>query len=86
MTRLTINEKTYEVDAEPDMPLLWVLRDLLGLRGTKWLRSWVPPDPVTAQVMKTSRFISKGITRLLWASTHLLMMVSLGEQISASKL
>lgn len=34
--KLTINGKLTEVDAEPDMPLLWALRDLLGLRGTKY--------------------------------------------------
>jgi isoquinoline 1-oxidoreductase alpha subunit len=33
---LTINGKTHEVDADPDMPLLWVLRDLIGLTGTKY--------------------------------------------------
>ena len=33
---LTINKKTYQVDANPDMPLLWVLRDKLGLVGTKY--------------------------------------------------
>jgi isoquinoline 1-oxidoreductase subunit alpha len=36
MTKLNINGKTYEVDADQDMPLLWVLRDLLSLRGTKF--------------------------------------------------
>jgi hypothetical protein len=39
------------------------LGDLLGLRGTCGLRSWVPPEPVTAQVMKTSRFMVRGIWR-----------------------
>lgn len=34
--QLTINGKLTELDAEPDMPLLWALRDLLGLRGTKY--------------------------------------------------
>ena len=33
---LMINGKPYTVDAEPEMPLLWVLRDLLGLTGTKF--------------------------------------------------
>jgi isoquinoline 1-oxidoreductase subunit alpha len=33
---LVINGKNYEVKAEPDMPLLWVLRDLLSLKGTKF--------------------------------------------------
>ncbi|MBD9517452.1 MULTISPECIES: (2Fe-2S)-binding protein [unclassified Pseudomonas] len=33
---LRINQKTYEVDAEADTPLLWVIRDDLGLTGTKY--------------------------------------------------
>ena len=33
---LTINGKKQEVSAEPDMPLLWVLRDLLDMKGTKF--------------------------------------------------
>ena len=36
MIKLTINQKLYSVDAPADMPLLWVLRDLLGLTGTKF--------------------------------------------------
>ncbi|HSW12475.1 MAG TPA: (2Fe-2S)-binding protein [Solimonas sp.] len=34
--KLTVNGAVHEVDAPPDMPLLWVLRDLLGLTGTKF--------------------------------------------------
>jgi isoquinoline 1-oxidoreductase subunit alpha len=34
--KLEINGATREVDAPPDMPLLWVLRDLLELTGTKF--------------------------------------------------
>src|SRR6201992_2833688 len=33
---LTINGERKTVDAPPDMPLLWVLRDLLGMTGTKF--------------------------------------------------
>ena len=36
MTSLSINGRTYDVDVEPDTPLLWVLRDTLGLTGTKY--------------------------------------------------
>ena len=36
MTTLNINGQTHTVDAPPDMPLLWVLRDLVGLTGTKF--------------------------------------------------
>lgn len=34
--KLQINGRTYEADVEPDTPLLWVLRDNLGLVGTKF--------------------------------------------------
>jgi isoquinoline 1-oxidoreductase subunit alpha len=33
---LQINGKAVTVEAEPDMPLLWVLRDVLGMTGTKF--------------------------------------------------
>ena len=33
---LQINDQTVTVAAEPDLPLLWVLRDLLGMTGTKF--------------------------------------------------
>jgi len=31
-----VNGKSYDVDVSPDMPLLWVLRDTIGLTGTKF--------------------------------------------------
>jgi isoquinoline 1-oxidoreductase alpha subunit len=34
--KLTVNGAQHEVNAPPDMPLLWVLRDLLRLTGTKY--------------------------------------------------
>jgi len=33
---LRVNGTTHEVDVEPDMPLLWVLRDTLGITGVKY--------------------------------------------------
>lgn len=36
MLKLTVNAHTYTVDVEPEMPLLWVLRDHLNLPGTKY--------------------------------------------------
>jgi isoquinoline 1-oxidoreductase subunit alpha len=36
MITLTINKKAYNVEVDPDTPLLWVLRDTLGLVGTKY--------------------------------------------------
>ena len=33
---LQINDKTYTIEADPKMPLLWAIRDLAGLTGTKY--------------------------------------------------
>ena len=36
MTNLRVNGATHAVDVDPAMPLLWALRDLLGLSGMKY--------------------------------------------------
>ena len=36
MADLNINGRTHQVDVDPDTPLLWVLRDTIGLTGTKY--------------------------------------------------
>src|SRR5262249_9129359 len=36
MIEIKVNGEAKRVDADPEMPLLWVLRDLLGLTGTKF--------------------------------------------------
>jgi aerobic-type carbon monoxide dehydrogenase small subunit (CoxS/CutS family) len=36
MVKLLVNDEEHEVKADPGMPLLWVLRDLLGLTGSKY--------------------------------------------------
>jgi isoquinoline 1-oxidoreductase subunit alpha len=36
MVTLTVNGTRHELDVSPDMPLLWVVRDSLGLTGTKF--------------------------------------------------
>jgi isoquinoline 1-oxidoreductase alpha subunit len=36
MVRLTINGKTQQVDVDPNTPLLWVIREQVGLTGTKY--------------------------------------------------
>ncbi len=33
---ITVNDESYTVDVEPEMPLLWVLRDELGITGPKY--------------------------------------------------
>ena len=34
--RITVNRKSYHIVAEEDVPLLWILRDYIGLKGTKF--------------------------------------------------
>jgi isoquinoline 1-oxidoreductase alpha subunit len=36
MLHLTVNGQSHEVDVDPETPLLWVLRDTLGMTGTKY--------------------------------------------------
>ena len=36
MPRLVVNGKTQDIDADPNTPLLWVLREQIGLTGTKY--------------------------------------------------
>ncbi len=36
MITLNVNKKDYQLDVNPDMPLLWAIRDFVGLTGTKY--------------------------------------------------
>ncbi|HTN28824.1 MAG TPA: (2Fe-2S)-binding protein [Burkholderiales bacterium] len=36
MVRLSINGKNYDIDADPNTPLLWAIREQVGLTGTKY--------------------------------------------------
>ncbi|KAA0914878.1 (2Fe-2S)-binding protein [Aquicoccus porphyridii] len=36
MTRITINDTEHEIEADEGMPLLWAIRDILGMTGTKY--------------------------------------------------
>ena len=36
MPRLFVNGKTHNIDADPNTPLLWVLREQIGFTGTKY--------------------------------------------------
>ena len=36
MISLNVNQKNYDLDVDPDMPLLWAIRDVIGLTGTKY--------------------------------------------------
>ena len=73
MISLEVNGAKHEVDADPEMPLLWVLRDLLGLTGTKFGcgealcgACTVHPDGVATRscVTPVSRAIGKTVTTI----------------------
>jgi aerobic-type carbon monoxide dehydrogenase small subunit (CoxS/CutS family) len=36
MVLLTVNDRRYDLDIEPEMPLLWAIREVIGLTGTKF--------------------------------------------------
>ncbi|MEO5863070.1 MAG: (2Fe-2S)-binding protein [Burkholderiales bacterium] len=73
MATLNVNGKEVSVDVEADMPLLWVLRDELGLRGTKYgcgigacgaCTVHMDGQPVRACVMPLSAVEGKKITTI----------------------
>ena len=73
MTTLNVNGKQVSVDVEDDMPLLWVLRDELGLTGTKYACGiamcgactvHVDGQPVRSCVMPVSTMAGKKITTI----------------------
>jgi isoquinoline 1-oxidoreductase alpha subunit len=36
MPSLTVNNQTYNISADPNTPILWLIRDVIGLKGTKY--------------------------------------------------
>jgi isoquinoline 1-oxidoreductase subunit alpha len=72
-TTLTINGQERSFDAPPDMPLLWVLRDILGLTGTKFgcgiaqcgaCTVHVDGKPVRSCVLSVGKVQSRTITTI----------------------
>ena len=55
MAKLTINGETKSFDAPADMPLLWVLRDVLGMTGTKFGCGIAVCGACTVHIDRTSR-------------------------------
>jgi isoquinoline 1-oxidoreductase alpha subunit len=73
MPTLRVNGKQIDVNVEPEMPLLWVLRDELGLTGTKFACGiaacgactvHVDGQPVRSCVMPVSAVEGKAITTI----------------------
>ncbi len=72
-TQLEVNGKVLTFDAQPDMPLLWVLRDLLRMTGTKFgcgmalcgaCTVHVDGQPVRACITQVSSVAGKKITTI----------------------
>lgn len=70
---LQINDKSYVVEADEQMPLLWALRDLLGLTGTKYscgaglcgtCTVLVDGEPIRSCITPLSTVIEKAITTI----------------------
>ena len=73
MTTLTINGKTHQIDLPADTPLLWVLRDTLGMTGTKFgcgmalcgaCTVHLDGEPTRACVTPVSAAVTKKITTI----------------------
>jgi isoquinoline 1-oxidoreductase alpha subunit len=73
MLEFTVNGRTHRVDVEPRMPLLWVLRDHLGLTGTKYgcgtalcgaCTVHVDGKPVRSCVMRASAAVGRKIVTI----------------------
>jgi len=73
MLTLTINNKNYTIDTTTDMPLLWAIRDLVGLTGTKYgcgkglcgaCTVWMDDKPIRSCQVPVLVAIGKKITTI----------------------
>lgn len=73
MISFTLNDKAIKVDADPSMPLLWALRDLLDMTGTKFgcgiaqcgaCTVHLDGSPIRSCVMPLSAIAGKNITTI----------------------
>ena len=66
MPKLTVNRATYDIDVEPDTPLLWALREQVGLTGTQCGACTVLIDGVATRscAIQVSDVVGKAITTI----------------------
>ena len=78
MIKLTVNGKTHDLDVEGDTPLLWVIRDEVGLTGTKFgcgigacgaCTVLLEGEPTRSCVLPLSAVAGKSITTIEGLST-----------------
>ncbi len=90
---LKINNKNYTVEADPKMPLLWAIRDLVGLTGTKYgcgisqcgaCTVHLDGTPVRSCSLPVSAVANKNITTIEGLSTdnsHPVQLAWIQEQV-----
>ncbi len=89
----TLNQRPVEVDVAPEMPLLWVLRDILGLTGTKYgcgmaqcgaCTVWLDDQPIKSCVVPISAAATKNVTTIEGLSadrSHRLQQAWISEDV-----
>lgn len=90
---LKINNKNYTVEADPKMPLLWTIRDLVGLTGTKYgcgiaqcgsCTIHLDGNPVRSCSLPTAAAVNKNITTIEGLSennSHPIQIAWIKEQV-----
>jgi isoquinoline 1-oxidoreductase subunit alpha len=93
MISLTVNGKRHDVDVSPDMPLLWVIRDTIGLTGTKFgcglsqcgaCTVHLDGEPIRSCSAQVSRAADKKVTTIEGLSpttSHALQLAWIAEQV-----
>lgn len=91
--KLKINNKEYDVDADPKMPLLWAIRDVVGLTGTKYgcgiaqcgaCTVHLEGTPVRSCSIPVSAVANKNITTIEGLSednSHVVQQAWIAEQV-----
>ncbi len=79
MLSINVNGKPYELDTDPDTPLLWVIRDIIGLTGTKYgcgisqcgaCTAHLDGQPIRTCVTPVSAAVGKNVTTIEGLSEH----------------
>ena len=93
MLSLTVNGKPHDVDVSADMPLLWVIRDVVGLTGTKFgcglsqcgaCTIHLNGEPIRSCVTPASSAVGKTVTTIEGLSptaSHALQLAWIAEQV-----
>lgn len=83
MTTLRINGENYSIEVDPTMPLLWAIRDIIGLTGTKYgcgegvcgsCKVLLDKSPVQSCVIPVSAVEGKNITTIEGTSKNLQLL------------